>query len=407
MADTKNYTAVTISYWGFTLTDGALRMLVLLHFHTLGFSPLDIAFLFLLYEATGIITNFFGGLIGAKFGLRCTLLSGLIIQILALIMLAAVPSGLTLSGSVLYVMLSQALSGVAKDLTKMSSKSAIKVIVPDKQQGILFKWVSILTGSKNALKGIGFFLGGFLLYSVGFINSLLIMAGALFIIFGVVAFAFKFDIGKAKSEITTKELFSKSKEINFLCLARVFLFSSRDVWFVVGLPIFLSDIFSWNHNEVGSFMALWIIGYGIVQAFVPQLLKNVTNLKKAVKEAKIWCFILVLIPAVIAWGLSPYGDDFVNNKTNWIIVGLFIFGIVFAINSSLHSYLIVAYSNIDKVALTVGFYYMANAAGRLIGTLLSGVIYQYYGFIMCLITSTILLFMAALFTLPLCQSKET
>ena len=153
MNDIRNYAAVIGGYWGFTLTDGALRMLVLLHFHTLGFSPLDLAFLFLLYEAMGIFSNFFGGWIGSRFGLRITFFAGLFIQISALLMLSSVQTDWIISFSVIYVMLAQALSGVAKDLTKMSSKSAVKLVVDGRDQGLLFKWIAILTGSKNATKG--------------------------------------------------------------------------------------------------------------------------------------------------------------------------------------------------------------------------------------------------------------
>ena len=78
--DIRNYALVTASYWGFTLTDGALRMLVLLHFHQLGYTPVNLAFLFLLYEFFGILTNLFGGWIGSRFGLRLTLFAGLAIK---------------------------------------------------------------------------------------------------------------------------------------------------------------------------------------------------------------------------------------------------------------------------------------------------------------------------------------
>lgn len=407
MSDIKNYAAVTASYWGFTITDGALRMLVLLHFHALGYQPLDLAFLFLLYEAMGIITNLFGGWIGARHGLRLTLFMGLGLQVIALAMLSALPTDLTIGLSVAYVMASQALSGIAKDLTKMSSKSAVKLVVADDNQGTLFKWVSILTGSKNALKGVGFFAGGFLLQVLGFQVALLAMAGGLFIILLVCTRFLKKDLGKAKQKVKFTELFSKSREINYLSAARVFLFASRDVWFVVGVPVFLVGSVGWNFNQVGAFMAVWVIGYGIVQAFVPKLLRNHSGLDSAVSSAKFWGVILALIPASIALGLSDSASHWMSNfniaysPVSWLVGGLIIFGVIFAINSAVHSYLIVGYADSDKASLSIGFYYMANAFGRLIGTLLSGLVYQYFGLLACLFASSIMVALAVLLTLPL------
>ncbi|GHB36517.1 MFS transporter [Pseudovibrio japonicus] len=407
MADLKSYATVTASYWGFTITDGALRMLVLLHFNSLGYKPLDLAFLFLLYEAMGIVTNFLGGWVGARFGLRSTLFSGLLIQIFALIMLAMMPSTLTLGLSVIYVMSSQALSGIAKDLTKMSSKSAVKLVVPQDNSGLLFKWVSILTGSKNALKGVGFFVGGYLLYLVGFNGALYGMAGALSIVLALSAVNLKTDLGKAKKKIQKKDLFSKTPEVNYLSAARIFLFASRDVWFVVGVPVFLASVAGWDFDQVGGFMAIWVIGYGIVQAGVPKLLHRTRSSKKAASGAVIWGVVLAVTPAVIAFGLYSFEDQ-TSAQAFWglgavafLILGLVIFGVVFAINSALHSYLIVAFSDSEKVSLTIGFYYMANAVGRLLGTLLSGLVYQYYGLIACLITSSLMVLLAVLLTLPL------
>ncbi|WP_417462807.1 organoarsenical effux MFS transporter ArsJ [Kordiimonas sp.] len=403
----KNYAVVTASYWGFTITDGALRMLVLLHFHALGYQPLDLAFLFLLYEAMGIVTNFFGGWIGARFGLRSTLFAGLSIQIVALLILAGLPEGLTLALSAAYVMAAQALSGVAKDLTKMSSKSAVKLVVPDTGQGLLFKWVAMLTGSKNALKGVGFFVGGYLLYRIGFSGAIVAMASALAVILVASALYLKAGLGKAKSKIRGKDLFSKSREVNLLSAARIFLFASRDVWFVVGVPVFLAEVVGWNFDEIGSFMALWVIGYGIVQAFVPKLLRRTKSSASAATAAKHWGLILALSPALIAFGVSDYGSQIfvqafgVFDAATFLVRGLILFGVLFAINSALHSYLIVAYSDVDKVSLNVGFYYMANAVGRLAGTLLSGLVYQYYGLVVCLLVSSVMVALAVLFTMPL------
>jgi len=408
MVDLRNYVSVTLAYWAFTLTDGALRMLVLLHFHQLGFSPIDLAFLFLLYEAAGVVTNFLGGWLGARHGLRLTLVSGLLVQIFALLMLSAVNPGWAVVLSVVYVMAAQALSGVAKDLVKMSSKSTVKVVVGDGNQGLLFRWVALLTGSKNALKGIGFLLGGVLLQWVGFQAGLWGMAAALAVVTLVTVIAVRGDLGRAKQKIRGRELLSKTREINYLSAARIFLFASRDVWFVVGLPIFLYSSFGWSFDQVGAFMALWVIGYGIVQAAVPVFLRHTRSAAAAAAAARNWGFLLALLPAAIAVALLPAEPDLAGL---WPVLaaaapfsllgGLLLFGVVFAVNSALHSYLIVAYSDADKVALNVGFYYMANAIGRLGGTLLSGLMYQYFGLIACLITSAVLVLVAVLFTLPL------
>ena len=258
--NTRDYAIVTAAYWGFTITDGALRMLVLLHFHELGYSPVQIAFLFLLYEFCGILTNLFGGWIASQKGLKSTLYAGLALQVIALMMLSFLDPSWAETLSVGFVMASQALSGIAKDLTKMSSKSAIKLLIPsgtepDHSERLLFKFVAILTGSKNALKGVGFFLGAVLLTLFGFSPALWTMAGGLALILLISLFTLKGDMGKSKESIKFSKLLSKSREINYLSAARFFLFGSRDVWFVVGLPIFLSEVLKWSFWMTGAFMA--------------------------------------------------------------------------------------------------------------------------------------------------------
>lgn len=394
--NTKSYAIVTASYWGFTLTDGALRMLVLLHFHSLGFSPLHLAFLFLLYEFCGVLTNLLGGWIGSRVGLKFTLYSGLGIQIIALLMLSLVNADWTMALSVSYVMASQALSGIAKDLTKMSSKSAVKLLVND-AEGALFKWVAILTGSKNALKGVGFLLGGLLLTWLGFVHSLWLMAACLGLVLLAALLFLRQDMGKSKKKVKFTQLFSKSREINWLSSARFFLFASRDAWFVVALPVFLKSSLGWSFNEVGSFMAAWVIGYGIIQASAPKLIKH----ERPGRSAILWVGLLTLVTASLAAAVM---NDF--HPVASIFVGLALFGIVFAINSALHSYLILAFTCNDQVALNVGFYYMANAWGRLVGTLLSGLMFLAGGLSACLWTSSIMLLAALLLTLPLHQSKK-
>ncbi len=401
MTSMRDYGTVTAAYWAFTLTDGALRMLVLLHFHRLGYSPLDIAVLFLMYEAMGVATNFIGGWIGSRFGLRITLFSGLAVQIAALTMLSFVDPGWVAAVSVAYVMVSQALSGIAKDLTKMSSKSAVKLVVAAGDQGGLFKWVAILTGSKNALKGIGFLLGGVLLQTFGFQISLWGMASMLALVLTGTTLLVQADLGRAKTKIKSRELFSKTRDINFLSAARIFLFASRDVWFVVGVPIFLYEQAGWRFDEVGAFMAVWVVGYGIVQALAPGLLGR--RASAAAVQAKLWSVILMVLPVLLAVALMPGGPVAVSGAadTMVLVAGLLVFGAVFAINSSLHSYLIVAYSDADKIAMNVGFYYMANAVGRFGGTFLSGYLYQLHGLSGTLWASAILIGLAVIFTLPL------
>lgn len=389
--NTKSYAIVTASYWGFTLTDGALRMLVLLYFHQLGYSPLNLAFLFLLYEFCGVLTNLFGGWIGSRVGLRATLYAGLAIQVIALLMLSLINPSWAMTLSVTYVMTSQALSGIAKDLTKMSSKSAVKLLV-NEADGALFKWVAILTGSKNALKGMGFLLGGLLLTWLGFTYSLWVMAACLGLVLLAALIALDQDMGKSKSKVKFTQLFSKSREINRLSTARFFLFASRDVWFVVALPVFLKSQLGWSFNQVGTFMAAWVVGYGIVQACAPRLASH----KKLGKSAARWVGLLALVTAMLSTSISL---DFYPVAS--IFVGLGIFGIIFAMNSAIHSYLILAFTSEDQVALNVGFYYMANAWGRLVGTLLSGLVFIFGGLAACLWTSAIMLSAAFVITLSL------
>jgi MFS family permease len=374
----RNYILVTAAYWADTLTDGAIRMLVLLYFHRQGYSAIQVSMLFLFYEVFGIVTNLVGGWLAARLGLKTTLFAGLGTQICALSMLAANPAWL----SVPYVMVAQALSGIAKDLTKMSSKSAIKFVVAEDAHSTLFKWVAILTGSKNALKGVGFFVGGLLLYLVDFRNSLFILAGLVLTALVTTASLMKGDLGTANKKAKFSHMFSANRAVNILAAARVFLFASRDVWFVVGLPVFLYTVLEWNFWQVGGFLAVWIIGYGIVQASAPGILRRRYEGRGGAPDGvtATWlAFILAAFPAGIAAALMADMDP-----TLVVVAGLIAFGIIFAMNSAVHSYLILAYTDSDKVAMNVGFYYMANACGRLAGTVLSGLLYQFAGLVGCL-----------------------
>ncbi|MDX2232225.1 MAG: organoarsenical effux MFS transporter ArsJ [Leptolyngbyaceae cyanobacterium bins.349] len=395
-ANLKNYALVTLAYWGFTLTDGALRMLVLLYFNEIGYTPIQIASLFLFYEVFGIVTNFLGGWIGSQFGLKVTLYSGIGLQVFALIMLSFLNRDWAQWVAVLYVMTSQAFSGIAKDLTKMSSKSAIRLVVPQEAQSSLFKWVAVLTGSKNALKGVGFFLGAALLGTFGFTTALWIMAIALILILCTGAMLPQ-GMGKIKAKVKFTQLFSKSREINILSAARFFLFGSRDVWFVVGLPVFLRSVLGWSFYQAGGFLACWVIGYGMIQFLAPTLLRRFgSGEPPKSKTIQFWTGILTAVPASIALALQLNARPDVT-----IVVGLMIFGIVFAFNSAVHSYLVLAFTDDDKVALNVGFYYMANSGGRLVGTVLSGVIFQLFGLVGCLWTSAVFVLAAWLISLKL------
>ena len=393
--DLRRYILITAAYWGFTLTDGALRMLVLLHFHELGYSPLQLAFLFVLYEACGVVTNLVGGWLGSRYGLKITLFAGLALQVVALLALSAVGPSWAVGLSIGYVMLMQALSGVAKDLTKMSSKSAVKLVVPEGQHGTLFKWVAVLTGSKNALKGVGFFLGGLLLTLLGFRGALWAMAGGLALVLLLSVAMIEGDFGKAKVKTKFKHLFSKNSAINRLSAARVFLFGARDVCFVVGLPVFLYEVLGWSFTGIGGFMAGWVIAYGMVQAGAPRLLKK-HGATHAARSAAVWGLALAVCPAAIAalLHLELY-------PAAAVLVGLGVFGVLFAVNSSVHSYLILALTDRDSVALNVGFYYMANAMGRLIGTLLSGAVYLAAGLAGTLWVSAGMVLLAAVLVAPL------
>lgn len=392
--EVRQYLIVTGNYWAFTLTDGALRMLVVLHFYQLGYSPLSIAMLFVFYEIFGVVTNLVGGYLGARLGLNRTMNMGLGLQVAALAMLLVPSVWLTVP----WVMASQACSGIAKDLNKMSAKSSVKMLVAKGDEGRLYRYIALLTGSKNALKGLGFFLGGALLSLLGFSGAIGLMAALLGIVWLLSIVNLKQDLGKAKNKPKFSELFSKSRSINILSAARLCLFAARDVWFVVALPVYLASQFGWGHAAVGGFLALWVIGYGAVQSIAPKLTGQGSSGLSVAKvpdggAALKWASLLTLIPASIALLMTLFAAPYAQAT---LLIGLLIFGAVFAVNSALHSYLIVSYASDDGVSLDVGFYYMANALGRLLGTLLSGWVYQAFGLMVCLWISTLLLGLTAL-----------
>jgi len=397
------YIAVTAAYWAFMLTDGALRMLVLLYFHTLGFSPVQLAYLFVLYEVAGMLTNLSAGWIAARFGLTSTLYAGLGLQVVALIALAQLDPGWAAGLSVVFVMVVQGASGVAKDLAKMSSKSAVKLLAPTEGGG-LFRWVALLTGSKNAVKGLGFLLGAALLATVGFVWAVLAMAAVLAGILVFVLLAMPPGLPKGRKGAKFSEVFSKSANVNWLSAARVFLFGARDVWFVVGVPVYFYAVLSDGTEDanraaffmIGTFMALWIILYGAVQASAPRLLRaSARSEAELIGAARGWAWALAVLPAVLSVAalLSPAPQTWL---TVALTAGLLVFGAIFAVNSALHSYLILAFTRAERVTMDVGFYYMANAGGRLLGTVLSGLTYQAGGLALMLGTAALMVAVSAL-----------
>ncbi|MBB5722345.1 putative MFS family arabinose efflux permease [Loktanella ponticola] len=392
------YITVTAAYWAFMLTDGALRMLVLLHFHTLGFSPVQLAYLFVFYEIAGVITNLSAGWIAARFGLTSTLYAGLTLQVVALLALAQLDPAWSITASVVFVMLVQGASGVAKDLAKMSSKSAVKILAPTNDGG-LFRWVAILTGSKNAVKGGGFLLGAALLAAFGFVPSVLTMAAILFVILICVMIGMPSGLPAGRKDAKFADVLSKNRNINWLSAARLFLFGARDVWFVVGIPIYFYAVLSDGSVDskraaffmIGTFMAVWTILYGVVQGWAPRILRAVSRTETQIlDQAKRWAGGLIAVPMLLAalvW-VTPVPS---TTLTIIIVMGLLIFGGIFAVNSALHSFLILNFTDKNRVTMDVGFYYMANAAGRLIGTLLSGLTYQIGGLAMCLGTAAVMI----------------
>ena len=395
--DLRNYAVVTGAYWADTITDGALRVLVLYYFYDLGYTPFQVASLFLFYEIFGIVTNLVGGFVAARFGLKTTLIGGLSIQLVALSMLAFAPIAWLV---VPYVMAAQALSGIAKDLTKMSSKSAVKLVVPDGASDTLFRWVAILTGSKNALKGVGFFLGGLLLTVIGFQSAILVLIALVGTGLVVVLTMMQGSLGQGSAKAKFAQLFSNSRAVNILAAARLVLFAARDVWFVVGLPVFLRSQEGWSFWQAGAFLGGWVIFYGIVQASAPSLLRRRGHGEPTGLTATWLAFILAALTAAIAVALQSSVDPSIV-----IVVGLLVWGVIFALNSAVHSFLILHYAEGDRVAMNVGFYYMANAGGRLLGTVLSGLLYQWQGLTACLVASVVFLLAAG--TLSLLLPRET
>lgn len=385
----RHYLTSTLSYWAFTLTDGALRMLVVLHFHQLGYGPFAIATLFLFYEVFGIITNLMGGLLAARIGLAWTQMIGLVLQLagLGLLLVSDTPG-------VALVMFAQALSGIAKDLNKLSAKSSVKFAVTAGADGRLYRAVAWLTGSKNLLKGVGFFLGGWLLATLGFSGAVAALMTLLLgpLILGL--WGFDRHLGRTAFNPKFRQLLSKSPRINWLSSARCMLFGARDVWFVIAVPVYLQAVLGWSSTAVGTLLASWVIGYGLVQILAPVVTGERNGAAPTAAASVRWGAALTGVPALLAALLVPAASA--GQTATVLIAGLLGFGALFAINSAIHSYLIVRYAERDGVSLDVGFYYMSNAAGRLLGTVLSGAVYQIGGLAPCLIASSLMLLLATL-----------
>jgi MFS family permease len=411
IAALRNYAIVTAAYWGFTLTDGALRMLVLLHFFRLGYSPLTLSLLFLLYEAAGIIANLVGGWLAVRFGIARMLAVGLATQIAGFLLMSALQPEWSAFASVAWVVMAQGICGIAKDVTKTASKSAIKLTADQAPSAgaerRLFRWVAWFTGSKNAMKGLGFFLGGVLLEIAGFRPALWAMATVLALVLAGVIISLPPLMGKAQASRNAREFLAKSRGVNLLAAARVLLFGARDVWFVVGLPVFLYAA-GWTFSMVGGFLAAWTIGYGLVQAAAPALVRRDNGDGRAgIAAARLWSLLLALIPAAMAVWLAAGNTAAAEMAAGApdaeaiVIAGLLLFGVAFAINSAVHSYLILAYAGSEKAAEDVGFYYAANAAGRFTGTLLSGTLFGLGGITACLVGSAVMVAGCWLLTLAL------
>jgi predicted MFS family arabinose efflux permease len=385
----RHYLTSTISYWAFTLTDGALRMLVVLHFHQLGYGPLAIAMLFLFYEVFGIVTNLIGGLLAARIGLAWTQMTGLALQVagLGLLLVSDAPG-------VALVMFAQALSGIAKDLNKLSAKSGVKFVVPEGADPRLYRAVAWLTGSKNLLKGVGFFLGGWLLAQLGFASAVTVLLALLIgpLLLGL--WGFDRALGRTTFKPKFRQLLSKSPRINWLSGARCLLFGARDVWFVVAVPVYLQSVLGWSSTAVGTLLAGWIIGYGVVQMLAPAITGTRRGKDTGAAASTRWGAAMTGVPVLLAAVLVPAAGG--GQTAPVLIAGLLVFGALFAVNSAIHSYLIVRFAAHDGVSLDVGFYYMSNAAGRLLGTVLSGAIYQNWGLAPCLVASSVMLLLATL-----------
>ena len=405
------FVVVSLSYVLFTMTDGAVRMLTLMHAHAIGFTAMEVATTFTLYELCGAGTNLAAGVAGARFGIRGTLVCGLVLQLAGLGTLFAWDASWSRGRAMAFVTCAQALCGVAKDLTKLGGKTVTKLVTPDDAQRSLFKLVSGITGLKNSFKGVGYFIGAAML-GVSYEAALWTQIGLIVVALPFAIFGLDASLGKvSKKNITLGAVFKQNRNMNVLSLSRVFLFGSRDLWFEVPLPFFLrsAEGMGWPRSAVGALLAGYIIFYGQLQTWTPQaflapLRQNPPNKHAAV----VWNFALVSVPLFLgAFVQSAMFRDHPGEttaKTVVIFIGVFVFAFLFAVNSAIHSYLVIKYAEGNKVAINVGYYYMANAFGRLIGTIVSGALYSYVGsavegFAACFWASSVFVLLSAVIEL--------
>eukprot|EP00127_Corallochytrium_limacisporum_P002228 Clim_evm16s109 gene=Clim_evmTU16s109 len=418
----RGFYILSISYICFTFTDGALRTATLIEANDIGFSAFQIAIMFSVYEICGVFTNFFGGIFGGRLGLKSTLLTGLFGQIIAAGMLMAVEGGAeswnefldSRTKQIIYLSATQALSGVAKDMVKLAGKSVSKLVTSDHANDTLYKRVAYVTGFKNESKGVGMFYGTFIVYVITFRQAMATLLGiCVCLVPG--ALMLSWDLGRtAVKKIDWYSVFHKGREFNILCMSRLWLFGSRDVWFEVAFPIFTKNIIGYAAPAVGAFMGGWTIAYGAVQSHTQNIVLKPMKIFPP-HPHNLWPFTLGLTFAIavitVAYIIAYQETDNVDVYAAILMPGLLFYGFIFAINSSIHSYLVVHLSDKDKVAQNVGFYYMSNAGGRLIGTLLGGVLYSYWeegegdfdfdartdSFAACMVASVILSFFAFVF----------
>lgn len=423
----RPFVIISITYLLFTVTDGAIRMIVLLHAYNKSFSALEVAIMFTLYELAGVFTNLAAGMMGARWGIRFTMIMGLCLQILSYGLMFGWQDEWSKEQAMVYVTVAQMFAGIAKDLTKLGGKTVTKLVTPEGKDTRLFRLVSLLTGWKNSLKGVGYFLGGALL-DVSYELALGFMMGLIVIAMPFAIFGLSKDLGTAKkTNASLKDIFVfDNYNLNVLSLARLFLFASRDFWFEVPLPFYLrspdcqalgpdytcsladedsctrgavcdpSVEYCTNVNTgggcggpgldrvvVGAFLGGYIILYGQVQSWTPQLVTGPLNQTPPNKLTEVFWGMIncypTMIAAIVIYASEAFRQYHVNSMIAWLVVIIVSFAVIFAINSSIHSFLVVKYAKADKVAVSVGFYYMSNALGRLMGTLGSGFIYTYAG----------------------------
>lgn len=419
----RPFVIISSSYLLFTITDGAIRMIVLLHAYNKSFSALEVSIMFSLYELAGVFTNLAAGLMGAKWGIKFTLIIGLSLQLLSYGLMFGWQDSWTKSEAIIYVTVAQMFAGIAKDLTKLGGKTVTKLVTPDEKETQLFKLVSFITGWKNSLKGVGYFAGAALL-QVSYVLALSVMMALVLIAMPWAICGLDRSLGTAKKKNATwKDAFKMdNQKLNLLSAARLFLFASRDFWFEVPLPFFLrapaceglgtetcfqssdcsqgaicgSSGYCENINPgggcgglglervvVGAILGGYIILYGQVQSLTPQLVTGPLRQSPPNKLTEVFWGLINCVPTLIMAVAMMLAPSFVNadadEMTIWFAVNVVAFAVIFAINSSIHSFLVVNYAAKDKVAVSVGFYYMSNACGRLMGTIGSGVLYTFIG----------------------------